>query len=176
MHVRQFRDVVGKSIISVSLISSHFVGMKTIEKTVNYIYTRCYQDEKKSMPEKLIAIVLTFVIIAVPMAFLLGFEQNWSIFNKLRLRIPCVILQVIEGCRKKSFRCSQVWRNSFIIKKTLQFGRIRKAAAFYCLRMLIVQLMHSSNEFVWNWSYFCAAIGQTCSNTSIRNLRILSCH
>jgi|TARA_B110000879_G_scaffold57928_1_gene81450 hypothetical protein len=50
--------------------------METIEKTVNYIYKRCYQDEKKSMSEKLIAIVLTFVIIAVPMVFLLGFEQN----------------------------------------------------------------------------------------------------
>ena len=76
MRVRQFRDVVGKSIILVELISSYFVGIETIEKTVNYIYKRCYQDEKKSMSEKLIAIVLTFVIIAVPMVFLLGFEQN----------------------------------------------------------------------------------------------------
>jgi hypothetical protein len=50
--------------------------MKTIEKTVNYIYTRCYQDENKSMSEKSIAVVLTFVIIAVPTAFFLGFVQN----------------------------------------------------------------------------------------------------
>ncbi|MFT6503875.1 MAG: hypothetical protein ACJASQ_004013 [Crocinitomicaceae bacterium] len=76
MHVGQFRDVVGKSIISVALISSYFVGMKTIEKPVNSKYTRCNQDQKSLMSRKLIVVDLTTVIIAVPMAFLLGFAQK----------------------------------------------------------------------------------------------------